>query len=46
MNRAIDYDCKLYEQLLNIKYSKEYRLGHILLAPFDKIARIIRRWRK
>ena len=41
--RAVEYECQQYEELLNVYHSPEYRLGHALLSPFKRILHLIKK---
>ncbi len=41
--KAVDYDCKLYEELLRTYNSREYKIGEYMLFPLKKVYHALKR---
>jgi alpha-1,3-rhamnosyltransferase len=43
IEKAVDYDCRLYQEKMDAYYSREYRIGFLLLTPLKRVAQFVRK---
>ena len=43
IEKAVDYDCQLYQEKLDAYFSREYRIGYLLLTPLKRIAQFVKK---